>query len=46
LGQLRAGCDEAEGADWAVSADPTVVRADRGGLACHDAPPPQFHGLP
>ena len=27
LDQLRAGCDEAEGADWAVSADSTVVRA-------------------
>ena len=24
---LRAGCDEAEGRDWAVSADSTVVRA-------------------
>jgi transposase len=27
LGQLRAGCDEAEGKGWAVSADSTVVRA-------------------
>ena len=27
LGQLRAGCDEAEGQDWSVSADSTVVRA-------------------
>ena len=27
LGQLQAGCDEAEGKDWAVSADSTVVRA-------------------
>lgn len=27
LGVLRAGCDEAEGADWTVSADSTVVRA-------------------
>ena len=27
LDQLRAGCDEAEGTDWAVSADSTVVRA-------------------
>jgi hypothetical protein len=24
---LRAGCDEAEGGDWTVSADSTVVRA-------------------
>jgi len=24
---LRAGCDEAEGSNWAVSADSTVVRA-------------------
>ena len=27
LNCLRAGCDEAEGADWTVSADSTVVRA-------------------
>ncbi len=27
LGRLRAGCDEAEGEDWTVSADSTVVRA-------------------
>jgi transposase len=27
LDVLRAGCDEAEGADWTVSADSTVVRA-------------------
>jgi transposase len=27
LGRLRAGCDEAEGADWTLSADSTVVRA-------------------
>jgi transposase len=27
LAVLRAGCDEAEGADWTVSADSTVVRA-------------------
>ena len=27
LGKLQAGCDEAEGRDWAVSADSTVVRA-------------------
>ena len=26
LDSLRAGCDEAEGADWTVSADSTVVR--------------------
>ncbi|GAA3261121.1 hypothetical protein GCM10020216_101460 [Nonomuraea helvata] len=24
---MRAGCDEAEGEDWTVSADSTVVRA-------------------
>ena len=29
LGRLRAGCDEAEGKDWTVSADSTVVRAHR-----------------
>ena len=27
LVQLQAGCDEAEGQRWAVSADSTVVRA-------------------
>jgi hypothetical protein len=27
VGRLRAGCDEAEGKDWMVSADSTVVRA-------------------
>jgi len=27
LDGLRAGCDEAEGKDWALSADSTVVRA-------------------
>ena len=27
LDGLRAGCDEAEGKDWTVSADSTVVRA-------------------
>jgi transposase len=27
LDELRAGCDQAEGRDWTVSADSTVVRA-------------------
>src|SRR5277367_6142042 len=27
LGRLRAGCDEAEGPDWTLSADSTVIRA-------------------
>jgi transposase len=27
LDRLRAGCDEAEGADWTVSADSTIARA-------------------
>ena len=27
LDRLRAGCDEAEGPDWTISADSTVVRA-------------------
>ena len=27
LDGLRAGCDEAEGKDWSISADSTVVRA-------------------
>ena len=29
LDGLRAGCDEAEGKDWTVSADSTVARARR-----------------
>jgi transposase len=31
LDRLRAGCDEAEGKDWTVGADSTVVRARRPG---------------
>ena len=27
LGRLRTGCDEAEGTEWTLSADSTVVRA-------------------
>ncbi len=27
LGRLRTGCDEAEGKDWTLSADSTVIRA-------------------
>jgi transposase len=27
LDRLRAGCDEAEGPEWTVSADSTVIRA-------------------
>ena len=27
LGRLQAGCDEAEGKDWTLSADSTVIRA-------------------
>lgn len=36
---LRAGCDQAEGADWTVSADSTVVRAHQHAVGARHAPP-------
>jgi hypothetical protein len=39
LDLLRAGCDEAEGKDWTVSADSTVVRAHRHAAGARKAPP-------
>ena len=39
LDGLRAGCDEAEGKDWTVSADSTVTRAHQ------HAPGPAMHRL-
>jgi transposase len=39
LGQLQAGCDEAEGSKWAVSADSTVVRAHQHAAGARRVPP-------
>lgn len=38
LDRLRAGCDEAEGADWTVSADSTVTRAHQHAAGARRAP--------
>jgi transposase len=38
LDGLRAGCDEAEGEGWAVSADSTVVRAHQHAAGARHAP--------
>lgn len=38
LDALRVGCDEAEGADWTVSADSTVVRAHQHAAGARAAP--------
>jgi hypothetical protein len=42
LGRLRAGCDEAEGKDWTVSADSTVVRAHQHAAGARHAPPAEL----
>ena len=42
LGQLQAGCDEAEGKGWAVSADSTVVRAHQHAAGARRAPPAEL----
>jgi len=42
LGQLQAGCDEAEGKGWAVSADSTVVRAHQHAAGARRAQPPDW----
>jgi transposase len=39
LDGLRAGCDEAEGSDWTVSADSTVVRAHQHAAGARHARP-------
>ncbi|MFI6910460.1 IS5 family transposase [Nonomuraea sp. NPDC050394] len=39
LDGLRAGCDAAEGADWTVSVDSTVVRAHQHAAGARHAPP-------
>jgi transposase len=38
LDGLRAGCDEAEGADWTVSVDSTVTRAHQHAAGARRAP--------
>lgn len=38
LNRLRAGCDEAEGEGWTVSADSTVVRAHQHAAGARLAP--------
>lgn len=38
LDELRAGCDEAEGADWTVSVDSTVTRAHQHAAGARRAP--------
>jgi len=42
LGRLRAGCDEAEGKDWALSADSTVVRAHQHAAGARHALPAEL----
>ena len=38
LDDLRAGCDEAEGGDWTVSADSTIARAHQHAAGARHAP--------
>jgi transposase len=42
LDGLRAGCDEAEGTDWTVSADSTVVRAHQHAAGARRARPAEL----
>ena len=42
LDRLRAGCDEAEGTDWTVSADSTVVRAHQHAAGARHARPAEL----
>ena len=39
LDGLRAGADEAEGADWTISADSTIARAHQHAAGARHAPP-------
>jgi transposase len=39
LDELRAGCDEAEGKDWSVGVDSTVVHAHQHAAGARHAPP-------
>src|SRR5450755_3868850 len=40
--RLRAGCDEAEGADWTISANSTVVRAHQHAARARRAMPAEL----
>jgi transposase len=42
LDRLRAGCDEAEGTDWTVSADSTVLRAHQHAAGARHARPAEL----
>jgi transposase len=42
LDRLRAGCDEAEGPEWALSADSTVVRAHQHAAGARHALPAEL----
>jgi len=42
LGRLQAGCDEAEGKHWTVSADSTVVRAHQHAAGARHARPAEL----
>ncbi|GAA3473653.1 hypothetical protein GCM10018965_082060 [Nonomuraea roseola] len=42
LDGLRAGCDAAEGEDWTLSVDSTVVRAHQHAAGVRKAPPADF----
>jgi transposase len=42
LDRLRAGCDEAEGPEWTVSADSTVVRAHQHAAGARHALPAEL----
>ena len=42
LGRLQAGCDEAEGKDWTLSADSTVVRAHQHAAGARRALPAEL----
>ncbi len=47
LDRLRAGCDEAEGPEWTVSADSTVIRAHQHAAgARHELPAELLRGAP
>lgn len=42
LGELRRGCDQAEGPDWTVAVDGTVVRAHQHAAGARHRPPAEL----
>jgi transposase len=42
LDRLRAGCDEADGPDWTLSADSTVIRAHQHAAGARHEPPAEL----